>query len=185
MIGTLDEAKEIYEWYDENHLDDDFSIHDQPQGWSYVGDGSSRIAYRGPSGAVYKVQRYADDEYNVMEHSNFNHIKNELPMGWTVPASSLYTFEATITDPNRYTGGREQRQAVVSIIALEWIDGNAIGYGNFMVRAEMYEGLESVGLCDGAKGNVLRLENGFCIVDAGETWLNVDEEVQFAKLAAA
>lgn len=188
MIGTVDEAKEIFDFYTARQWDEDFSVYHCPDGWEYIGDGSSRIAYLAPSGVVYKVQRYADEAYNHQEHSNFEHIRKSgsLPMGWRVPESWLHTFATIIVGFDYQTKKPLPAPGVVAVIALEFVKGRPVGYDDFMVRAEMLEGMEKMGLFDGARGNTLRTEDGFCIVDAGEGYLNqndYDEAVSFAKVA--
>lgn len=170
MIGSMEEAKEIWDYYTNQQYTDDFDETRSPDGWSYVGDGSSRIAYLSPSGVVYKVQRFADDEFNADEHVNFAYIRQsgKLPDGWRIPDSSLYQFTAIVM-----TMDYQRREPVpslgdVKVIALEFIEGVPIGYQDYAIRREMLEGMEKVGLIDGARGNTLLTSEGFCIVDAGE-----------------
>lgn len=183
-LGSLDEAKEIYEFYSNRQWDDDFDIFDCPRQWEYIGDGSSRIAYRAPSGVVYKVQRYADDTYNCQEHANFEYIRKSgrLPMGWRIPTSALFIFEAMIVGFDRKTRTVLPQPGIVAVIALEFIEGKPVGYGDYDERERMLRGMNTIGLFDGARGNALRIENGFCIVDAGEGYLNIADEVYFSKL---
>lgn len=188
-VGSLEEAQEIFKWYNENNLKDTFSYHNPPPNWEYIGNGSSRVAFRSDvTGAVYKILRWEDDNYNVQEHANFEYLRKsgKIPLGWSVPNSTLYRFHTMIVKPDvdfwrseKYT----ETPGVATVIALEHIDGEPINYDdNGVTRARMYNGLESMGLIDGARGNVLRTKDGFCVVDAGEGFLDPADEVRFSKM---
>ena len=53
MIGNLEEAQFIYNWYRNIKA----SYYDRPDGWQYLGSGCYRTAYLSPSGVVYKVEQ--------------------------------------------------------------------------------------------------------------------------------
>ena len=53
MIGNLEEAQFIYNWYRNERAD----YYDRPDGWEYLGSGCYRTAYLSPSGVVYKVEQ--------------------------------------------------------------------------------------------------------------------------------
>lgn len=189
MIGTLDEAKEIYEAISKAYVKERNVETSAPEGWSYIGSGSSRMCFQSPSGTVYKIERYADEDYNIHEQVNFDHIRKNvaLPEGWRIPESTLHQFEAITY---KYTGWNrppEAVQAVVNVIALEFVKGEPISYSDEDLRAQMRRGMDTIGMIDGARGNVLKTKDGFCIVDAGEEILpeSAYGGVQFAKIGVA
>lgn len=98
MIGNIEDAEFIAEWDFSNEL---------PDGWSHVGEGSSRIAVISPDEVVYKVE-ISPNGSNSNEYLNIERIK-QMPSirGWRVADASLYIVD-------KYK----------SVIAMEYVDGS-------------------------------------------------------------
>jgi hypothetical protein len=79
LIGTLDEAQEIFE-LNERLPGPTPITRNLPEGWEFIDSGGTRRVFRGPSGICYKVN-YEDREgkpnYNDLEHRNFRRIDQE------------------------------------------------------------------------------------------------------------
>lgn len=97
MIGNIDDAEFIAEWNMNYPL---------PDGWSFAGEGATRVAVISPEGIVYKVE-LSPDGSNSDEYMNIQRIKELPPIrGWDIADASLYIV-------NDFK----------SVIAMEYIDG--------------------------------------------------------------
>lgn len=104
MVGLEEEAKAIALW--DMEYDEEDCEYNAPEGFEYLGEGASRIAYRSlTSGFVYKRHYYPDDDTNEFEYMNILRIRDIPLKGWRVPDATLYHIEG------------EQ------IIAMEFIEG--------------------------------------------------------------
>lgn len=175
MIGTLDEAQEIFElneraWRNAEHLQ-------LPEGWTFVGSGGTRRVYRSPSGVAYKVNYYhAEDEPtpNDLEHNNFRRIAREgkLPGNWKVPRSHVYRFRANLSRYTWEAGVIEKSDCPteVAVLACDYIDGKLVG--GLTHEDSDYQHAEvvfaKIGLCDLGGKNVVKTPEHYYIVDAAE-----------------
>jgi hypothetical protein len=110
MIGTVEEAVFIAQW--ELEMDE----HCEwlcPEGWEVLGEGAYRVAFRSPSGVVYKRENEDGKYYghNCREWENIQRLKRIPVQGWRVPESTLYSVKVS---------GPE-----VSIIAMEYVSGES------------------------------------------------------------
>ncbi|QZE11353.1 hypothetical protein SEA_FORREST_250 [Streptomyces phage Forrest] len=103
MVGNEEEARIIALWeFDEV---DEYE-YQPPDGFEYIGEGASRIAFRSlATGVVYKRHYYSDDDTNEFEYKAIERIKRIPLKGWRVPDATLYVVE-------------EQQ-----IIAMEFVEG--------------------------------------------------------------
>lgn len=174
-LGSVAEAKELYD-----KVGDMFSLDDPtsaPPGWTFVGQGGSRRVYRGPSGVCYKIEyppcdpEY-DDKWNEREHENFGRIRqagNLLP-GWRVPKSHLHHFRGTYTRYNNQTRKREKVETPVTMLAIEYIEGEAVGGWKEPMDGDIKAGFRKVGLADVYGKNAIKCPDGtVVIIDAAET----------------
>jgi len=98
MIGCVEDAEFIAEW--------DFR-HPLPDGWSFAGEGATRVAVISPDGIVYKVE-LSPDGSNSNEYMNIQRIKKLPPIkGWEIADASLYILDN-----------------FKSVIAMEYIEGS-------------------------------------------------------------
>jgi hypothetical protein len=173
VIGTIEEAKEIFE-APENNL---------PPGWERIGTGGTRQVYRAPSGVVYKVcWDYEDDEptHNDREHRNFNQIRRSgrLPRGWKVPDSHLHIFRSNLKRWDFKTKEQHERQTRVSVLACEYVAGRLLSAWDDDITEEklamLRESFAQVGLHDIDGANAVQVEDGYYIIDAGEDMITGD-----------
>lgn len=171
MIGTLAEAKAIHEamW---DRWEENYSPYLAPEGWDFIGQGSTRTVFLSPSGVAYKLcDEYEDDwqSYNDRELENFARLRDELPEGFRVPEATLHVFTGWVNEFNYSRKEPQSRWGRVAILAVEYIEGSPIHQGE---RPRVAGQLEGVGLFDTARGNVLQTPTGYVIVDAGEGLLD-------------
>lgn len=155
MLGSLDEAKTAV------------SFKRCPgAGWARVGDGSTRIVWRAPSGVCYKVNnvgygaRYIGSmSANEVESRNFAQIlKNgTLPPGWHIPEHYLWTF--------KHKGCQH------AVLAVEYLAGESPEYDSKEYR-EFVEALDATGMSDGASVNCMIMPDGRkYLIDGAEGYL--------------
>lgn len=82
VIGSAVEAWTLKTWIDENG----FETYDAPDGWTHLGNGTTREVYLSPSGVVYKV---GDHGCNIDEYHCAQKLQDKLR------ASSARTVRAT------------------------------------------------------------------------------------------
>lgn len=112
MIGTAAEAQQIAFMA----LEDPWKVQDGllalPEGWSFLGSGCSRVAYRSPSGVAYKVPRGRG--YNSAqdcEWLTYLHLSLQpLPEGWDLPKTGRF---------HAFVGNHE-----ITVIAMELFEGD-------------------------------------------------------------
>lgn len=163
-VGCLSEAREIFE-----AMGDRWETGVLPEGWTEVGDGSTRVAYLSPSGIVYKVcKEYSLDwlSENAHEYANFKEIKERglLPKGWHVPRANLYDFTAFYT---QWTGREpEKKWGRVDVLACEYIPGEEC----LLSDDEVDVVFSQVGLGDPTilNAKIHEYTKEFYIIDAGE-----------------
>jgi hypothetical protein len=172
LIGSMTEAREIYEacW---NRWDNFYSPYNCPKGWEFIGQGSTRTVYRAPSGFLYKLcDSYEDDWPSVNDVENWNWSRLELPDGYWFPQHQLYVFNSWVARFNYTKKDSETFWGRVAIMAVEYVEGvTPPRYDRERVEAEV----EAIGLFDTARGNIIKTSTGFCIVDAGEGYLDTLE----------
>ncbi len=86
-----------------------------PDGWVWLGAGQYRSTYLSPNGVVYKVNRYAYDDGsgmgNVGEMKNIQHLCDNLPEGFAVPAATMYRVHSN-----------SRNSSVDHVLAMEAVD---------------------------------------------------------------
>lgn len=64
-----------------------------PEGWEWIGEGSSREAFLSPAGIVYKVDVFRNSG-NLDEYENYLRVKKMPPLkGWEIPEMFLYKLD--------------------------------------------------------------------------------------------
>lgn len=91
MLGNIDDAMQIY--YSDRRME-------LPSGWSRVGSGEYRRAYRCPAGLVYKVASFYETSYSIPNVNDEEYLKSKKIVlqgrtypGWRVPPVTSYCFE--------------------------------------------------------------------------------------------
>lgn len=166
MIGSIHEAKLIFDACGDRWIDGIL-----PEGWSHLGGGSTREAYLSPSGVVYKICHYYQEDYpseNEYEFFNFARIKQDgrLPKGWMVPEVTLHDFEATFHVYSYDTLNPEMRTCKVAVLASEYVPGPEESLDDSDVAIVFAK----VGLTDCTTLNAKRHQetDRYYIIDAGE-----------------
>ncbi|AVD99384.1 hypothetical protein SEA_BILLNYE_213 [Streptomyces phage BillNye] len=167
MIGCVTEAIEIASWeieYDDEHDEYVFI----PEGWTYLGEGESRIAFLSPSGVVYK-REVNDGEWfgaNSIEYRYLRKAAGIPVQGWRVPEHQLYDI------PVGYK--------MVSVMAMEFVGGefdawcdmsqgkcNCEKPGGICSRAAALAAAAAWGVTDIHRGNVrVQWDGTRVIIDA-------------------
>lgn len=181
MIGTLDEAQEIFELNERAWANADYL--QLPEGWEFIDSGGTRRVFRGPSGICYKVN-YEDREgkpnYNELEHRNFRRIDQEgkLPRDWRVPRSHIHRFRANL-ERWEWTGNtriRVRKSTEVTVLACDYVEGKMIGGYSTTAEDPDHQNAEvvfaKIGLNDLCGDNVIKTDEHYYIVDAAETMLS-------------
>jgi hypothetical protein len=78
-----------------------------PIGWTNLGHGASRTVLLSPSGIVYKVHNYVDENSNLTEYDTAMRIFDIMPANWAVPAMGLYTILGTYITTMQYIEGSQ------------------------------------------------------------------------------
>jgi uncharacterized protein YbdZ (MbtH family) len=183
-LGSLDEAKEIYEaitGYSDSSFEDR-----APEGWKFVGKGGTRACYRSPDGVLYKVcHRYYEDRHNNndIESENYSFIKKsgKVPKGWRLPRHEAYRFVARHKRWSYDANDEIEVDASITVLAVELVKGKTYyelannldpaGYRN--LSSEVNNAFWAVGLDDAYMGNAMQCSNGFkWYVDVAESFLD-------------
>jgi hypothetical protein len=179
MLGSLEEAQEIYEAVGQAWFRGEGEV---PPGWSFIGSGGTRRVYLSPSGVAYKVcHHYEDDDQsnNELEYKNFRRIQREgkLPGNWRIPRSYLHKFRGNVSRYNHKTHKEETVPTDITILALDYIDGEGIG-GHITPPPEKQQATDEagvvfskIGLNDLGGKNVIKSGDTYYIIDAAERML--------------
>lgn len=133
MIGNAQEAEFIRDWYvkDQEKPREERS-EGAPEGWERLGSGCYRVAFLGPSGAVYKVQqrypKHLNDYYgqsNAGEAATLRRLMfRKLPRGCRFPRYQLFELD-----------GR-------TVIAMEKFDKLLKDYSSYSDEGRLYYDLQ-------------------------------------------
>lgn len=66
------------------------------RGFRYLGEGSTRIAYLGPDGMVYKIPTGDDDSIDAQMSEAGMHKAFHMPKGWRIAPSKLIWIDQTV-----------------------------------------------------------------------------------------
>lgn len=171
MIGTLEEAQEIFEAVGGPIAGF------PPAGWQEIGAGGTRHCYLSPSGVCYKICYNSGSDrpsYNEREQVNLEKIRmsGKLPVGWRVPKSDLHFFRSNIERWNMQLQKEEVVPTQVCVIAMEYIPGKRLGSMSDVTGDEwwdMEQAFMAVGLSDTGGANAIKHADGTrYIIDAAE-----------------
>lgn len=99
MLGNAEEAQFIRDWYIELRADPDRRYdHTSPEGWRRLGAGCYRTVFLAPSGVVYKVEQYYNDnpwsQSNKSEDAKLRKYRfRKMPQGCRLPRWSFYELD--------------------------------------------------------------------------------------------
>lgn len=160
MVGSREEAKFIYDWairfnhdFDE-YWDKEDIEENTPDGWTFLGTGMYRAAFRSPSGVCYKVEKDGEADYG---QSNFEEYENyvqllavKMPEHSRLPAYTFYKMGEIET----YYG----RTKTLGVSAMECVEGETLY--DFGEPAEDMVIMRAIGracrLSDVHSGNVMK-----------------------------
>lgn len=174
MVGNPEEAQFIYDW--SVRFNDDFEYwfdgdieENTPEGWTFLGSGMFRAAFRAPSGACYKVQKSPTSAWGQTNYHEFQNyltlLKAKMPEHTRLPSYTLYQVGETPPSPYGY-------RTPIGVSAMECIEGETLYDSD-----EPYEDMElmrkiqrACRLSDIHSGNVMKeyRTGDLVLVDLGE-----------------